>query len=117
MRGARITVRCDCGELGYAAYGETWTCGKCGRRWNTNQIPADEYWGIMRESRRFRIAAFAIAIGSFVPAAVLFAFVGVRGLIVFPVLLGFWFMFYMPRWRRQVRQHARSLRRWKLRPE
>jgi hypothetical protein len=117
MRGARITVRCDCGEFGYVDYGRTWACGQCRRRWNTSQIPADEYWGIMRETRRFRIAAIAAAVGCFVPAAVLVPFLGVRGVILFPLLLGFWFMFYMPRWRRQVRQHARALQRWKLRPE
>jgi hypothetical protein len=33
------------------------------------------------------------------------------------VLMSFWFLFYMPRWRRQVRERARNLRRWKLHPE
>jgi len=31
--------------------------------------------------------------------------------------MGFWFMFYMPRWRRRVREQTRNLRKWKLRPE
>ena len=42
---------------------------------------------------------------------------GLRLLLLLPVLMSFWFLFYMPRWRRQVRQRARSLRRWKLHPE
>ena len=117
MRGARITVRCDCGQVGYVDYGRIWTCGKCGRGWNTGQIPADEYWGIMRETRRFRIAAAAMALSCFVPVVALIPFLGVRILILLPILMAFWFMFYMPRWRRRVRQHARSLQRWKLRPE
>jgi hypothetical protein len=117
MRGARITIRCDCGEVGYADYGRTWPCGRCRRRWNTNQIPADEYWGIMRETRRFRFVAISVAVGCFVPAAVLLPFLGLRAAMLVPLLMAFWFMFYMPRWRRQVRRHARSLQRWKLRPE
>jgi hypothetical protein len=31
--------------------------------------------------------------------------------------MGFWFLFYMPRWRRRVREQARNLRRWQLHPE
>ena len=54
MRGAQITIRCDCGDVGYAAYGERWVCPRCGRAWNTAQIPAEEYWGVMRDQRRDR---------------------------------------------------------------
>jgi hypothetical protein len=100
MRGAQITIRCDCGDVGYAAYGERWVCPKCGRAWNTAQIPAEEYWGIMRDMRR-----------ALVP------FLGIPILMVLPIVMGFWFVFYMPRWRRRVREQARSLRTWKLRPE
>lgn len=117
MRGARITVRCDCGDVGYVDYGGTWTCPKCRRGWNTRQIPADEYWGIMRETRRFRLIAIAVAAVCIVPIAALVPFLGLRIGILLPVVIGFWFIFYMPRWRRQVRRHARSLQRWKLRPE
>jgi hypothetical protein len=31
--------------------------------------------------------------------------------------MSFWFLFYMPRWRRRVRQQARNLQRWQLHPE
>ena len=34
-----------------------------------------------------------------------------------PVLMSFWYLFYMPRWRRRVRQRARSLTSWQLHPE
>ena len=43
--------------------------------------------------------------------------VGLRVLMLLPIVLGFWFVFYMPRWRRRVREQARSLRRWNLHPE
>ena len=71
----------------------------------------------MRETRRFRFAAAAMALSCFVPVGALVPFLGLRILILLPILMAFWFMFYMPRWRRRVRQHARSLQRWKLRPE
>jgi hypothetical protein len=117
MRGAQITVRCDCGEIGYVAYGERWVCGKCRRSWNTTQIPEDEYWGIMRAMRRLRLNVMATALCLVLPIAALTPFLGIRILMLLPLVLGFWFIFYMPRWRRRVRAQARSLRKWKLRPE
>jgi len=117
MRGAQITVRCDCGAIGYVPYGGRWECADCHRRWNTGQIPADEYWGIMREMRRFRIVAIGTALAVMVPILVLTVFGGIRVLVLLPIAMSFWFMFYMPRWRRKVRTRARSLRRWQLCPE
>jgi fatty acid desaturase len=117
MRGARITVRCDCGATGYVPYGERWECSGCPRRWNTGQIPADEYWGIMRDMRKLRINVLCTALAIMVPIAALSAFLGARLLLLLPVVMSFWFLFYMPRWRRQVRERARSLRRWQLHPE
>lgn len=117
MRGAQITVRCDCGAVGYVPYGERWACAGCGRRWNTSQIPAEEYWGIMRDMRRMRLTVIGTVLALVIPVATLAAIAGVQLLLLLPVLMGFWFMFYMPRWRRQVRERARSLRSWKLSPE
>jgi hypothetical protein len=117
VRGARITVRCDCGGIGYVPYGERWECPTCHRRWNTGQIPAEEYWGIMRDMRRMRISVILTALAFVVPIMALAAFTGLRLLLLLPVVMSFWFLFYMPRWRRRVREQARSLRRWKLHPE
>jgi hypothetical protein len=117
MRGAQITVRCDCGAVGYIPYGQRWACPGCRRTWNTNQIPAEEYWGIMRDMRRMRISVIGTALALVVPIAVLSLFAGIRILLLLPVVMGFWFMFYMPRWRRRVRERARSLRKWQLHPE
>jgi fatty acid desaturase len=117
MRGALITVRCDCGGVGYVPYDERWECSTCHRRWNTGQIPAEEYWGIMRDMRRMRITVMVTALALVVPVLALVPVAGVRILVLLPVIMGFWFIFYMPRWRRRVREHARSLRKWNLRPE
>src|SRR5262249_25070269 len=73
VRGAQITVRCDCGGIGYVPYGERWECPTCHRRWNTGQIPAEEYWGIMRDMRRMRISVILTALALVVPVVVLAA--------------------------------------------
>jgi len=117
MRGALITVRCDCGEIGHVPHGGRWRCDKCRRVWNTGQIPAEEYWEIMRDMRRMRLSVIGTALVLVLPIAALTPIAGIRILLLLPVVMSFWYMFYMPRWRRQVRERARSLRSWKLHPE
>jgi hypothetical protein len=67
--------------------------------------------------RRLRVNVIATALGLTVPIVALALILGLRLLVLLPVLMSFWFLFYMPRWRRQVREQARNLRRWKLHPE
>jgi hypothetical protein len=117
VRGAVITIRCDCGGVGYVPYDVRWECPSCHRRWNTGQIPAEEYWAIMRDMRRMRINVLATALGIVVPIVALSVVLGFRMLLLLPVVMSFWFLFYMPRWRRRVRQRARSLTSWQLHPE
>ncbi len=117
VRGAVITIRCDCGGVGYVPYDARWECPTCHRRWNTGQIPAEEYWGIMRDMRRMRINVLTTALGIVIPIVALSVVLGLRILLLLPVVMSFWFLFYMPRWRRRVRQQARSLQRWQLHPE
>jgi len=94
-----------------------WECPTCRRRWNTGQIPAEEYWAIMRDMRRMRINVLATALGIVVPIVALSVVLGFRILLLLPVMMSFWYLFYMPRWRRRVRQRARSLTSWQLHPE
>ena len=67
--------------------------------------------------RRMRINVLATALGIVIPIVVLSVVLGFRILLLLPVVMSFWFLFYMPRWRRRVRQQARSLQRWQLHPE
>lgn len=99
------------------AYGELWECPDCGRRWNTTQIPPEEYWGIMRDQRRYRMQAMGVALAIALGFVVLVAATSSRALILAPLLIGGWFFLYMPQWRRRVRAKARNLPRWQLRPE
>ena len=52
MQRPPITVSCDCGETREVPYGEAWRCESCGRVWDTNQIPAEEYEGLLRRMKR-----------------------------------------------------------------
>ena len=117
MRGPPITVRCECGRVERVPYGDSWTCEGCGRRWDTNQVPAAEYWGIMREMRRYRLVAIGAALALGVTFALLAFLVSQRLLLLMPIVMAGWYLLYMPRWRRRVRQRARSLPAWQLHPE
>ena len=117
VRGAPITVKCDCGEVRYVAYGQVWDCPACHRRWNTGQIPAEEYWGIMREARRDRLKMMVVAAAFALGFAALALAMGPAAWGLTPVVIGAWFLLLMPRWRRKLRAQARSLPKWQLRPE
>jgi hypothetical protein len=117
VKGPPITVSCHCGDVQHVPYGESWTCGTCGRRWNTAQIPSDEYWGIMRAMRNYRLAVIGIALGIAVVFGALALFVAQSMILLLPVVLTFWFIWFMPWWRRRIRAKARSLPEWQLTPE
>ena len=113
MKGPPITVSCKCGEVRHVPYGETWQCEKCGRRWDTAQIPAEDYWGIMREMRNYRLAVIGLAL----VFGALAVFVAENLILLLPVVLTFWFIWFMPWWRRRIRRRAQSLPSWQLTPE
>jgi hypothetical protein len=117
VRAPPITIACDCGEMKHVAYGDTWKCDACGRSWNTSQIPAEEYWGIMRDMRRMRFFVIGIAVGFALIFGVLGLFVSQGLFLLLPVVLPIWFIWYMPWWRRKLRRRVRSLPKWKLHPE
>jgi hypothetical protein len=101
----------------HVPYGETWQCEACGRRWNTAQIPAGEYYGLLREMRRLRLSVIGIALGFALVFGLLAIFVAEGLFLLLPVVLAMWFILYMPLWRRKVRRRARTAPKWSLRPE
>ncbi len=87
------------------------------RRWNTNQIPADQYSGIMRDMRdeRVKVMVAALVVGA---GFVVFAIdQGPAAWAIAPIVVGFWLLVFMPRWRRRLREKTRSIPTWELRPE
>lgn len=117
VKGPPITIGCHCGAVERVPYGEAWTCPDCGRRWDTTQIPPEQYAGIMREMRGYRIRAglTGLAIGAVVGAAAVLSDRPIFPLAL--VAMAGWLLLYMPRWRRKVRARARELPRWTLRPD
>ena len=117
MRPPPITIRCECGESEHVPYGDRWQCEKCGRSWDTAQIPAEEYWGLLREMRRLRLSVIGVAVGVTVLFAFLAVLVSQSLFLLLPVLLAAWFILYMPWWRRKLRRRVQSLPKWRLEPE
>jgi len=118
LGGPPIAVTCECGEKHDVRYGETWTCERCGRRWDTNQIPRADYEAIRRTQLRFRV--LPVAVGVLVVA--LAAFFTLTGSIIsvfflLPVALLGWFVFLRPVHRRRYRAAIAELPRWELHPE
>jgi hypothetical protein len=116
--GPPIAVTCECGEKHDVPYGDAWTCERCGRRWNTNQIPAEQYDAIRRTQLRFRV--LPVLFGVVVASLALFFMLTRNTFSVFfllPVALSVWFVFVRPVHRRRYRRAIADLPRWELKPE
>ena len=117
VKGPPISVVCECGQKALVAYPSTWVCEKCGRRWNTGQIPAEDYEGLMTDMKRLRLEVVGVTLLLGVGLLVMAIFVNASLLLMLPVIMGGWYLVYMPRWRRKVRARTRALPNWTLRPE
>ncbi len=112
-----ITITCECGETKSVAYGQRWVCDRCHRAWNTQQIPAEEYEGLLRRVRRHKLEV--VAMGA-IAAAVLIPLIVVVSsgfVILIPAAMMTWLFLVLPVWRRRYRRTAREAPRWELHPE
>jgi Flp pilus assembly protein TadB len=71
----------------------------------------------MRDMRRYRLYVIAVALGLAVVFGLLALFVSPGLILLLPFVMAFWFIWFMPWWRRKLRQRARSLPTWTLTPE
>jgi Flp pilus assembly protein TadB len=117
MRRPPITIECECGERREVAYGELWQCERCGRRWNTQQIPEAEYEGLLRSMRRFRLEVLGFALAAAAVLIPLIVFVSPGFIFIAPLAAAAWLFLYLPHWRRKVRRAAGDAPRWDLHPE
>jgi hypothetical protein len=118
LRGPPISIACECGAKHDVRYGETWTCEACGRRWNTAQIPAQDYARIRNLQLRYR--AVPVALGLLIAAvAIFFSLTGNVFSVFFLVPVGLltWFVVVRPVHRKRYRAAIAQLPRWDLRPE
>jgi hypothetical protein len=117
VRGPPISVTCECGERRSLRYGERWTCEKCGRKWNTEQIPAEEYRQLVRDLRRPKLVALGGA-AVFAAAVTALALATDLGLLfALPILLGAIAIIAGPPWKRWVRRRVAERPRWELHAE
>jgi hypothetical protein len=118
LRGPPIAVACECGAKRDLRYGERWRCEQCGRTYDTNRIPREDYDAIRRTQLRFR--ALPVAFG--LAVAAIAAFFTITGntfsvFLLLPVALMGWFIFLRPIHRRRYRRAIADLPRWELRAE
>jgi hypothetical protein len=109
-------VTCECGEVRAVPYGEVWVCETCGRRWNTQQIPVEEFRELERALRRYErqsIAFCVVMLAVFVPLVV---FVDIRYGITGLILFFAWAFLLRPRQRAKLLRRVRSPK-WELSPE
>lgn len=112
-----ITIRCECGGAREVAYGDRWRCEACGRSWNTCQIPAEEYEGLLRRMRRHELEVLAMtALGAAVMVP-LIVVVSSGFILLVPIVMAAWLFVVLPFWRRRYRRTARGAPRWQLHPE
>jgi Flp pilus assembly protein TadB len=118
LRGPPIAITCECGEKRDLRYGEEWRCESCGRRWDTNQIPVEQYEAIRRTQLRFRV--LPVVYGFVILAlAMFFTLTGniFSVFILLPLGLMLWFYFVRPAHRRRYRRAVADLPKWELRPQ
>jgi hypothetical protein len=118
-KGPLITVTCECGERKELRYGEVWRCEACGRRFDTNKIPLEEYAAIRRTQLRYRL--FPLIAGLILLAAMIAFFIAGRtfsALVFGAFLLASWGMLGRPFFRSRYRKSLRkSLPTWNIKAD
>jgi Flp pilus assembly protein TadB len=117
MERPPITLTCECGQQHAVPYGERWTCEKCKRIWDTNQIPAEDYDAVLRIQRRYRIVPMVLLILAAAAVVLLVVLGRVLAVIFLPLVLTLWFMFIRPLQRKRLKSQVAALPEWKLTPE
>lgn len=71
----------------------------------------------MREMRNYRLVVIAISLGLALVFGALALLVAENLILLLPIVLSFWFIWFMPWWRRRIRRRAQNLPSWELTPE
>ncbi len=117
-KGPPITVSCECGSKRDLRYGERWRCEDCGRRYDTNRIPMEEYAELRRARVRDRVlpTIVFVALAAIVLVSALLGR-ALAGILVVATVGFVWGSFVRPvRRRRQYRAIAERPR-WKIRAD
>ncbi len=117
-KGPPITVKCECGERRELRYGQIWKCESCGRSYDTNKIPAEEYASFHRQRVHDRIIP-SIVVAVLVVISVGFIVAGraLAVILVVPTIGFFWGTFARPRRRRRQYQAVADRPRWQIKAD
>jgi hypothetical protein len=117
-KGPPITVKCECGEKRDLRYGERWRCESCGRQYDTNQIPAQEYAALRRDRVHDRIlpTIVFVTLGCLV---LVFALIGrpLAAVLIVPLVGFLWGTFVRPKRRRRQYKAIAERPRWQIRAD
>jgi Flp pilus assembly protein TadB len=117
-KGPPITVTCECGERRDLRYGERWRCDGCGRSYDTNRIPLEEYASLRRNKVRDRILP-SIVFAAAAAVALVFVLIGrpLAAIVIVPLSGFVWSSFVRPARRRRQYQAIAERPRWQLRAD
>jgi hypothetical protein len=117
-RGPPITLTCECGERRELRYGQQWRCERCGRNYDTNRIPVDEYTALRRARVRDRILPSAKFV-ALAATVTVFVLIGrpLAAIIIVPTVGFVWGSFVRPARRRRQYQAIAERPRWNIRSE
>jgi hypothetical protein len=117
-KGPPITVKCECGERRELRYGERWRCEGCGRNYDTNRIPLDEYASLRRNRVHDRILP-SVIFATLVCVVLVLVFVGrpLAAVLVVALVGFFWGTFARPARRRRQYQAIAERPRWQIRAD
>jgi hypothetical protein len=117
-RGPPITVKCECGERRELRYGQRWQCEGCGRTYDTNRIPAEEYASFRRNRVHDRLLPSVVVLG-LVAAIVAVVLAGrpFTALLIFSVVGFGWGTFVRPARRRRQYKAIADRPKWNIKAE
>jgi hypothetical protein len=118
-KGPAITVTCECGRRRDLHYGERWQCEGCGRKFDTNKIPVEEYAAIRRTQLRYRLFPLVSCLVLLV-AVILFWIAGraFTALIAVAFLVASYSVFGRPFFRSRYRRAlSKSLPTWEIKAD
>jgi hypothetical protein len=117
-RGPPITVKCECGERRDLRYGERWRCEGCGRRYDTNRIPVQEYAALRRNRVHDRIVP-SIVFAALACVVLVLVFVGrpLAAVLVVALVGFFWGTFARPARRRRQYKAIAERPRWQIKAD
>jgi hypothetical protein len=117
-RGPPITIGCECGERRDLHYGERWTCEKCGKTWNTQRIPLEEYAQLRQMQLRFRRIPLAMAV-VVILALIALVMLGkaFTGILLVALAAVAWSTYGRPQWKRRYLEAIQNRPSWTIEPE